>query len=185
MTTTTIRDQHDTDQRTAMTTDTTPVLIERPTVTRTPTSARTLATIAGGLAVVAVVSALSAAGYRAYVADQAVPPVPAAATVATQIHAELDGADAGPRSRHGVATSSAITVAVKVDDAAGTTHGRIQPLPDAALAGTGAASRTLDDGQPPAQGSTGTSWSARGSQQTVQAGTSDALPQSRGTRVVS
>jgi hypothetical protein len=185
MTTTTIHDQHDTDERTAMTPDTTPVLIERPTVTTTSTSARMLATIAAGLAVVAVVSALSAAGYRAYVAGQAVPPVPAVATVATQTQAELDGADAGPRSRHGVATSSAYTLAVKADDAAGTTHGRIQPLPDAALAGTGAASRTLDDGQPPTQGSAGGGWSARGSQQTVQAGTSDGLPQSRGTLVVS
>jgi len=205
MTTTTIHDQHDTDERTAFTTPaTTTVPIERPAVTGTSTSARTLARIAGGLAVVAAVSALSAAGYRAYVAAQA-PVVP---VVAAQAHAEVDGADAGPRSRHSVATS-AYGVAVKADDTAGTTHGRVQNLPvrdavvddragtthgrvqnlpqtEVVVAGTGTTSRILDDGQPPAHGGSGTGQFARGPQQAAPStsGTLDALPQSRGTRIV-
>jgi len=169
MTATTIHDQPVTDERAA----TTSALDLRPTVSGPTTSARTLAWIAAGVAVVAVLSALAAAGYRAYVgSDQ---PASAATVTGSSPRWEADGADAGPRSPHGVTTTAA--------------HAGI-------VAGIAAAQRSLVDSAPPQRGASETAAitaapsltvSASGSIQPLAApmvhGGRVGLPQSRGTLI--
>ena len=169
MTATTIHDQPVTDERAA----TTSALDLRPTVSGPTTSARTLAWIAAGVAVVAVLSALAAAGYRAYVgSDQ---PASAVTVTGSSPRWEADGADAGPRSPHGVTTTAA--------------HAGI-------VAGIAAAQRSLVDSAPPQRGASETAAitaapsltvSASGSVQPLAApmvhGGRVGLPQSRGTLI--
>ena len=170
MTATTIHDQPVTDERAA----TTSALDPRPTVTGPTTSARTFAWIAGGVAVVAVLSALAAAGYRAYVgSDQPATAVSATTVTASSTRWDADGADAGPRSPHGVTAAHAGIVA-----------------------GIAAAQRSLVDGAPPQRGASETAAitaapsltvSASGSIQPLAApmvhGGRVGLPQSRGTLI--
>jgi len=167
MTATTIHDQPVTDERAA----TTSALDLRPTVSGPTTSARTLAWIAAGVAVVAVLSALAAAGYRAYVgSDQ---PASAATVTGSSPRWEADGADAGPRSPHGVTAARSGIVA-----------------------GIAAAQRSHVDSAPPQRGASETAAitaapsltvSASGSVQPLAApmvhGGRVGLPQSRGTLI--